>query len=162
METGEASIPGGPWQRPRPLTRLCIASFIDQGVVFPVYLLLIAYSAFIHNMPAEDLRALVEKTYNGLLKGEQLQQMVAMNELLRVHGVVLMGVFAARTLARFIGTLRMWQGRRDGFHIYTMAQLLGCLVPMLVAGPKMFSMLGFLLMLNWCYFYFLLRKTLRA
>jgi hypothetical protein len=151
----------GPWQRPRLLARLCTASFIDQGVVFPIYLLGIAASAFVARMDPDAFHGLMESNYERFLEPEQREQMMAYADLLRTHGVALMSVFALRTLVRFIGTLRMWQGRRDGFHIYTMAQLLGCLLPILIAGPAMFSALGFLLVLSWCYFYFLLRKTLR-
>ena len=67
---------------------------------------------------------------------------------------------ALRTFARFMGTLRMWNGHHDGLHIYITAQLLGMLVPILVAGPKTLDFLGFIIALNWCYLYYTQRKAL--
>ena len=81
--------------------------------------------------------------------------------VMRAHGVALMGVFALRTLARFVGVFRMWNGKFDGFHIYTSAQLLGMLVPIMIAGSATLNILGFFLALNWCYLYFIHRKSLK-
>jgi hypothetical protein len=113
------------------------------------------------DMPAEEIRHLVENTYAAFMRAAAQEELMTYIETMKEHGAALMGVFALRTLARFVGTLRMWQGFTDGFHIYTMAQLLGILLPILIAGPKMFSLVGFVLALNWCYLYFIHRKILR-
>ena len=83
-------------------------------------------------------------------------------DLFREHGVALLGVFALRTAVRFVGTLRMWQLKGDGFHIYTTAQLLGILLPMLIAGTEMFSFLGLVLASLWCLMYFARMKAIGA
>ncbi len=140
---------------------LCVASFINQGVVFPLYLMGILMSYVMRDMSPEEIRELVEKTYAKFIQPDQREQMVTYLELLKVHGVVLMSVFALRTLARFIGTFRMWQGWKDGFHIYTSAQLLGMLVPIMIVGPETINLIGFILAINWCYLYFIHRKSLR-
>ena len=147
--------------RPRMLTWLCVASFINQGVVFPLYLAGMLVSQVIRDMPPEELREMVEETYALFIQPDQREQMITYLQVLQANGLALMGVYALRTLARFIGTLRMWQGHRDGFHIYTSAQLLGILVPLLIVGPISFSFLGFVLALNWCYLYFVHRKALK-
>ena len=143
------------------LARLCVASFINQGVVFPLYLSGILLAYVMHGMPLEEVRNLVATTYSNWLPPDRLEAMQTYVGSLREHGVALMSIFAARTLVRFVGTLRMWQGRKDGFHIYTSAQLLGMLVPMLVDAPDTFNVLGFFLALNWCYLYFTQRNALR-
>jgi hypothetical protein len=79
---------------------------------------------------------------------------------MREHGVGLMSVLALRTLARFIGTLRMWRLHWSGFHIYTTAQLLGLLVPMLIAGSELFAPLSLIIVLGWCYLYWNHRRAM--
>lgn len=143
------------------LARLCIASFVNQAVVFPLYLIGVLGAYAVQHTPEQELQNLITTFYAKLLQPEQQEAMHAYISMLRAHGVALMGVFALRTLARFVGTYRMWQGWKDGFHIYTSAQLLGMLVPMLIAGPKSLNILGFFIALNWCYLYFTQRKVLK-
>jgi len=157
----QTSSSPAPVTRPRTLTWLCTASFINQGLVFPLYLLGIPVAYAMRTMPEEELRTMVEQAYAAFMQPEQQEMLTAYIGLMKAHGPALMGIFALRTLARFIGTLRMWQGRKDGFHIYTSAQLLGMLVPILIAGPVTLSFVGFILALNWCYLYFIHRKALR-
>ncbi len=145
--------PLAPSRRPKGLTRLCIASFINQGVMFPVYLLGIPISAMIRTMDPDALEALVRQQYEPYFDDAQVEQFLSYSTLLRDHGVALMGVLALRTLARFVGTLRMWRLKEDGFHIYTTAQLLGVLLPMLVAGNAMFSLFGLMTAVLWCLLY---------
>lgn len=121
----------------------------------------IVVAVAIRGIPDEEVLKLVHTTYGAFIQPGQEDDIVAYVAMLKAHGPALMGVFALRTLVRFIGTLRMWQGFKDGFHIYTTAQLLGMLVPMLIAGPKAINLLGFVLALNWCYLYFTHRKALR-
>ncbi len=143
------------------LNRLCIASFINQALVFPLYLLGCVGAYALNRMPEAEVVDLVNGIYSKWLRSDQVGAMQEYIHVLRLHGVALMGVFALRTLVRFLGTLRMYQGRLDGFHIYTTAQLLGMLVPILIAGPRSLNFLGFLIALNWCYLYFMQRKVLR-
>ncbi|MBS1938732.1 MAG: hypothetical protein JSS84_13075 [Bacteroidetes bacterium] len=159
MEPSAASPPSE--ARPRTLTWLCTASFINQGAVFPLYVMGIIVTVAIRGIPDEEILKLVHTTYGAFIQPGQEDDIAAYVAMLKAHGTALMAVFALRTLVRFIGTLRMWQGFKDGFHIYTTAQLLGMLVPMLIAGPKAINFLGFILALNWCYLYFTHRKALR-
>ena len=147
--------------RPVMLTRLCVASFINQGVVFPLYLIGILGAYALRGMPEEEVRHLIETTWSWLFSPDQQEAAFSYVAVMRAHGVALMSVFALRTLARFVGVFRMWNGKLDGFHIYTTAQLLGMLVPILIAGPAALNILGFFLALNWCYLYFIHRKSLK-
>ena len=154
-------LPPGQGIRPRTLTWLCVASFTNQALVFPLYFMGIFVAFMLRDMSVEEIRHLLENTYAGLVRQAQQEELMAFIGTIKEHGVALMAVYAVRTLARFVGTLRMWQGFGDGFHIYTMAQLLGILLPILIAGPRMFTFIGLLLALNWCYLYFIHRKILR-
>ncbi|HQV37632.1 MAG: hypothetical protein IPO60_01375 [Flavobacteriales bacterium] len=147
--------------RPVMLTRLCVASFINQGVVFPIYLIGILGAYAIKSMSVEEVRQIIETTWSSYLKPDQQDALLTYVGVMRAHGVALMGVFALRTLARFVGVFRMWNGKFDGFHIYTSAQLLGMLVPIMIAGSATLNILGFFLALNWCYLYFIHRKSLK-
>ncbi len=147
--------------RPVMLTRLCVASFINQGVVFPIYLVGILGAYALRGMSDEEVRHLVESTWSWLIGPDRQEAAFAYAKVMRTHGVALMGVFALRTLARFVGVFRMWNGKFDGFHIYTSAQLLGMLVPIMIAGSATLNILGFFLALNWCYLYFIHRKSLK-
>lgn len=157
----EANGISGGWERPKLLSRLCAASFINQGIVFPLYVIGVAGAYLVGRMPEEEVHRLIDATYGHWFGPDQRASLAAYIDMIRAHGVPLMGVFALRTLVRFFGTLRMWQGWKDGFHIYTTAQLLGLLLPMLVAGAAMFNGLGLFLVLNWCYLYYTQLRVLR-
>jgi len=145
-------IPGT--ARPPALTRLCILSFINQGVVFPLYLGGLVAAPFLKDMDPEALYGMADAFYAGIMEPEQLQQLHGFLDTMREHGTALMAVFTLRTVARFIGTLRMWRLKGDGFHIYTTAQLLGILLPMLIAGTAFFSLFGLIAAVLWCLLYF--------
>jgi len=149
------------WQRPRPLARLCIASFIDQGFAFLCFFFGLFGALFAQYRSLEQLQAPIRAAYAPLLDEQQLAYLLRIMELVHEHGVALMSVLLLRTVMRFVGTLRMWQGYRNGFHIYTLAQLLGVLLPMLVVGPEIFNFVGFACVLLWCGLYATQRHALR-
>jgi hypothetical protein len=130
-------------------------------VVFPIYVFGLLLALGMRTMSADEAGHLLDAMPTGLVSAAQRKAMVPYLDMLRLHGVALMVVLALRTLVRFFGTLRMWNGHHDGLHIYISAQLLGMLLPILVAGPKTLDFLGFIIALNWCYLYFTQRKALR-
>ena len=130
--------------------------------MFPVYFLGIFSTALLSRMTPEEVEALLRTSTYGLLQTGQLEQMLTVAESLRENGVWIMLVLALRTLARFIGVLRMWKLKGDGFHIYTTAQLLGILLPMLIGGQAMFSGLGLITAVMWCYLYWSQLKVLKV
>lgn len=158
----EQSLPSPEQQeRPRTLTWLCVASFANQAVVFPLYLLGFGAAWYLKGQSVEAIEEMMNTAYARFIQPDQREQLLKLAPLVKEHGVALTAVFAARTAARFVGTLRMWQGWKDGFHIYTTAQLLGMLVPILIAGPVTINFIGFILALNWCYLYFIHRQFLK-
>ncbi len=154
------ALPTAP--RPPALTRLCVLSFINQGVMFPIYLLGFFASFSLADIDPQELWAMADAIYGKMLDSTELDRLHGFLDLFQEHGTALMGVLALRTAARFIGTLRMWQLKGDGFHIYTTAQLLGILLPMLIAGTAMFSLLGLVLVSLWCLMYFVRMRAIGA
>ena len=148
--------------RPPALTRLCVLSFINQGVMFPMYVLGLVAVPYVGDMDPQVLHDTAEAAYKGIFNEEQMTQLFGFLDIMRDHGTPLMAIFALRTAARFIGTLRMWRLHGDGFHIYTMAQLLGVLLPMLIAGKDTFSLLGLLIVALWCLMYFTRMRAIGA
>ena len=160
----QAPIPPIPIGRARPpaLTRLCVLSFLNQGIVFPMYLLGFFASFSLAEIDPAELRAMADTFYGTLLEPDQLDKLHGFLDLLHEHGTPLLGVFALRTAVRFIGTWRMWNLKGDGFHIYTTAQLLGILLPMLIAGTELFSFPGLMLAALWCLMYFTRMRAIGA
>lgn len=148
--------------RPPALTRLCIASFLDQGLFIPLYLLGIPATMVMREMDPTVLNDTVRAFYSGFVPAEQLDDVFNYVTLLREHGLALMIVFALRTIGRLIGTLRMWKLKGDGLHIYITSQLLGLLVPMIIAGAKLFAPISLVIVLAWSYLYWAQRKALTA
>lgn len=161
MEPAPGTLPQPGWQRPRALARLCIASFIDQGFVFFVYLFGLLAAVMAQHMPLEELQAPIKDFYGPMMTEQQMATLYRFMEVFHEHGVALLCILLLRTVVRFFGTLRMWQGRRIGLHIYVSAQLLGVLLPMLIGGPELFQPMGFAFVLLWCYFYWAQRRALR-
>jgi len=139
-----------------------VLSFINQGVMFPVYLMGLMAAPYLRDTDPLVLRDTAAALYGSHATPEQMEQLFGILDTFREHGIALTAVFALRTAVRFIGTLRMWNLRGDGFHIYTSAQLLGVLVPMLIAGRDMFSPLGLLAVALWCMMYFVRMRSIGA
>ena len=140
---------------------LCTASFINQGFAFLMYGILVLGAGSIRSMPLAEVQAIADSFYGRLLDPASTERMHAFLALLHERGGLLFGIYALRTLVRAYGTWRMWKGELIGLHIYVSAQLLGVLVPMLVFGRELFDVLGFMMVINWCYLYWSARRNLR-
>ena len=162
MDVNSPAQPTVGTPRPPALTRLCVLSFLNQGVMLPMYTLGFIAAFYVRDADPEVVRSTAESFYRGLFSEEQMAQLFDFLDVMREHGVALMGVFALRTAARLIGTLRMWGLHGDGFHIYTTAQLLGVLLPMLIAGTATFSPVGLLAVALWCLMYFVRMRAIGA
>ncbi|HEX2617237.1 MAG TPA: hypothetical protein VHL57_06820 [Flavobacteriales bacterium] len=150
-----------PWQRPRSLARLCTLSFLDQGVMSLLYFGGLLGCLSMRGLPLEAIEEQLQKGFTLFLPEADPQMIHRSAVLMYEHGLALTAVLLARTVVRFLGTLRMWQGHRDGFHVYTTAQLLGILVPILIGGRELFTFFGLLMALNWCFLYWTQRRLMR-
>jgi hypothetical protein len=141
-------------ERPPAFQRLAVASFINQGLVFLAYSFGLLAAFILSTM---DQEAAVEQMRASMwlpLDEGTMEQMEASTRMLHEHGIALMSVLLLRTLARFVGVLRMWHRHADGFHVYTSAQLLGILLPMLIVGNEAFTIAGLLAAGLWCMLYY--------
>ena len=115
-------------KRPNMLTILCILTFIGSGLnAFSNLMVFIFFDA------SMAFAAQLVKTFK--LPGMEL--------FLDAKPIY----FAVTTLINALaltGAIRMWQLHRHGFHIYTVAQILGIIAPMYffrLPGPDFFSIL---------------------
>ncbi|MCX6247405.1 MAG: hypothetical protein NTW10_06705 [Bacteroidetes bacterium] len=116
-------------KRPTLLTVLCIFTFIGSGLnAFLSLMIFIFFDNFMKLVPEA-------------LKLFRMQEMNSFFESVRPTYFAAIAVISALAVA---GAVRMWQLRKQGFHIYTVSQILLILAPMYffrLPGPDFFSIL---------------------
>jgi len=122
------------------LRALCVVSFLNTSFCLVVYGIGLLSMAMVAQLSYADYEALFQKQVNGLFDPEVMARSSDLLLLLHEHGVALMCLLLARTVARLIGVVLMWRGRLVGFHIYAVAQLAGIFLPHMVLP---WSYLGF-------------------
>lgn len=123
-------LPAGETREKRPnlLTVLCILTFIGSGL--NAFSNLMVFFFFKASM---EFAGTIVKTYK--LPGL---------DLFFTAKPVYFAVTAAINALAVAGAVRMWQMRKQGFHIYTVAQILVILAPMYffrLPGPDFFSII---------------------
>ncbi len=131
--------------RPELLTTLGVMSFINCGFFLPIYFFGLLFMFGLRAMPEERFMEEMQAQMDGMsgLMGEA--GVAAYEEILPIlyhGGVLLMAVLLVRTIARFVGVLAMWRGRRQGFTIYAAAQASGIFLPHLVLPWKYLGLFG--------------------
>ena len=160
MDMSNDAPGSGPWQRPALLRWLCISSGINQLVCVICYFTLLLVASSLRGTDVNEVEGLVRGLYAGWVQPDQMDRLISMAKLLHAQGVLLMGILLARTIVRAVGTWRMWNGHLDGLHIYISAQLIGVLAPMWLVDRSLFDFFGFIMVLNWCYLYWSVRRSL--
>ena len=119
----------GSTKRPDMIFGLGILTFINSGM----FLILYAFGLFgmmaVAQMPVDEFVAVMYDGAGKYLEAEQLDMLDELGRLLHSSGVTLMFIYLARTVARLVGAIGMWRGRKVGFHIYALAQLVGLFLP---------------------------------
>lgn len=126
--------------RPELIKVLGPFSFVNTGFFMILYGMMVMAMMVIREMPAEEFVAMIRESAERFMPGEEMDEMESIARIFHANGVLLMSIYFVRTLARFIGMLGIWRGRRSGFHLYAVAQLVGLFAPHLVLP---WSMLGF-------------------
>jgi len=115
-------------KRPNLLTVLCILTFIGSGLnAFSNLMVFIFYDASM-KFAAEMVKAFKLPGMEFFLDAKPLY----------------FAVSAAISALAVAGAVRMWQLRKQGFHIYTISQILVIIAPMYffrLPGPDFFSIL---------------------
>ncbi|MBP6390263.1 MAG: hypothetical protein KA352_05170 [Flavobacteriales bacterium] len=135
----------GSTQRPDMVSGLGILSFINCGF----FLLLYGFGAMamlgIRSVPEEEFISMLTAQADQFkaMMGEGAEaQLEEIGTMLYHSGAVLMFLLLVRTVARFIGAIGMWQGKRSGFNIYAGAQVVGIFLPHIVLPLKYLGFFG--------------------
>ncbi len=125
-------------KRPTFLTVLCILSFIAAGIGVVASIL-----GYVGMQAAENMGMSLSNSMEGM---EGMQSMPGMEDAMSMmtHAKTLLIVGIVVTLIALYGVIQMWKQKKMGFYIYTGAQLLGIIVPIVIAGMAAFSTMGVL------------------
>lgn len=138
-------------KRPDLITTLGIFSFINCGLFLVIYGSALLFMLGLKSVPEEEFMARMQEQgaqFSAMLPPEQSGLLEEVGTLLYHQGALLMGLYLLRTVLRLAGVLGMWRGRRNGFHLYGAAQVLGIFLPHLVLPFKFMGLFGPLLALG--------------
>ncbi|MCC6541921.1 MAG: hypothetical protein IT225_06845 [Flavobacteriales bacterium] len=135
----------GSTERPDLIQVLGSITFVNTGLFMALYSLMFLSMLVLRQMPVDEFVASISDSAALYLPKENLGEMESIARLLHAHGVLLMAIYLARTVLRFIGALGMWRGRRSGFHLYAAAQFVGLFAPHIVLPWSMLGVFGPLL-----------------
>lgn len=147
MSTTTTFLPdeSGSTRRPDLLAFLAVMGFLNTGFFGMIYAIGVLTMLVLAQMPLDEYLELFTKQMESWPSEMESEQVLWLAELLHAHGALLMGILLARTVARFVGILFMWRGRKVGFHIYAGAQLIGIFAPHIVLPWSLLGMGGPLL-----------------
>ncbi|MCB9164000.1 MAG: hypothetical protein H6592_06155 [Flavobacteriales bacterium] len=128
--------------RPELIKVLGPFTFVNTGIFMLLYALMILAMLGLRQAPEEEFVAMVNESAARFLPEDGIAEMEAIARIFHEHGVLLMGIYLVRTVARFIGALGIWRGRRSGFHLYAAAQLVGLFAPHLILPWSMLGVFG--------------------
>jgi len=133
----------GQTKRPDILSVLGILTFLNTGIFMLIYLLATFGMLAVSKMPVDEFTKLLQDGLSGIpMPADQMTMMEQVAGLLHASGVTLMLIFLVRTIGRFIGALGMWKGKKQGFTIYAVAQILGLFAPFLILPWSMLGVFG--------------------
>lgn len=127
METTTTAKPA----RPGFLTTLCILSFI--GIGLSIIMSVIAYFG------AQAAQAMVDGVGSmgdamGATGNTEFDTAMAEANNLMKYAFVLLGVGVVCALASLFGVINMWKLKKSGFYIYTFANVVAMIVPIVLVG----------------------------
>ncbi len=130
----------GETKRPDLISVLGLLTFINTGIFILVYGITLLGMMGVSQMPEEEFVSTILEATGDFLPADGREQFEAMARILHANGVALMFIYLARTVARLIGAIGIWRGRRNGFYLYAGAQLIGLFLPHFILP---WSMIGF-------------------
>ncbi len=123
-------------KRPTFLTVLCILSFIAAGISIVMSVLgFMAMNAASGYMDAATDIATDEMGELGGMMGDMMGDMMK-------HASTLLYVGIALTVLSLIGVIMMWKLKKVGFFIYTGANIIGIIFPIILIGMMGFNLFG--------------------
>lgn len=132
----------GSTKRPDIISGLGILTFINSGMFIIIYAFGLFGMMAVAQMPVDEFIAVMYDGAGKYLEAEQLDMLDELARILHSSGVTLMLIYLVRTIARLIGTVGMWRGRKVGFHIYALAQLVGLFLPHIILPWSFLGIFG--------------------
>jgi len=143
----EQTTTDGAKKRPTFLTVLCILSFVAAGITVIGGIMGYLAMAAVGGM-ADAVGANMEAM-------EGMESMPGMEDAMNVmaHAKTLLIVAIAVTLIALAGVIMMWKLKKNGFYLYTAAQVIGIVTPIIIAGMASFSVMGVIISLAFIVMY---------
>lgn len=141
-------LPKAKFPRPRLLTLLCIFTFIGSGLSMLSNIALFSTIDQIREMFAEN------PIYTILGVEMNMSIFLNVNPLFFLVQALLYSVSVS-------GALQMWNLRKSGFHVYTVAQIMLLIVPKIFIHDMPFPAMDLLMTGTFIYFYYLNLKFMR-
>ncbi|MEZ4739277.1 MAG: hypothetical protein R2818_07930 [Flavobacteriales bacterium] len=132
----------GSTKRPDIISGLGILTFINSGMFIIIYAFGLFGMMAVAQMPVDEFIAVMYDGAGKYLEAEQLDMLDELARILHSSGVTLMLIYLVRTIARLIGAVGMWRGRKVGFHIYAVAQLVGLFLPHIILPWSFLGIFG--------------------
>ncbi len=133
----------GSTKRPDLVSVVGIFTFINTGLFGLLYLFALFGMMAVSKMPVDEFVQLIRDAMSSYpLPSEQTDAMEQMAVLFHASGVPLMLIYVVRTVARLVGAVGMWRGRKMGFYIYAAAQLVGLFAPHVILPWSMLGVFG--------------------
>lgn len=132
----------GSTKRPDVISVLGILTFLNTGLFILMYLVMLLVFVGASRMPEQEFVALFVDAAKQYVSGDDLERMEGLIRVFHAHGVVLMAIYLTRTVGRLVGALGIWRGRKSGFHIYAVAQLVGLFAPHIFLPWELLGVFG--------------------
>ncbi|MCB9170691.1 MAG: hypothetical protein H6594_10125 [Flavobacteriales bacterium] len=153
----------GTAKRPDVITGLGILSFVNIGLFLVIYTLGLFSMMGLRSMPEDEFISTVQDSmakFSIPMPDDTMAQVDEVMHIIYASGVLLMALYLLRTIARLIGVLGIWRGRRQGLTIYAVAQIGGIFLPHLVLPFKYMGLVGPLLAVGMVVLYSTQRRSL--
>ena len=132
----------GETKRPDLINVLGILTFINAGVFILIYAIGLIGMVGVSQMPVDEFVTLVMDAAGTYLPDEGKEQFDAIARILHASGTTLMLIYLLRTVARLMGAIGIWRGKRSGFYLYAGAQLVGLFLPHIVLPWSLLGTFG--------------------
>lgn len=119
----------GRTKRPDVISVLGLLTFINTGIFILVYLFGVFGMLAVQEMPADEFGQLMHDAAGKYMPEEQMFMVDEIARVIHASGFALMIIYLLRTIARLIGAIGMWRGKKNGFYLYAGAQLIGLFAP---------------------------------
>jgi hypothetical protein len=132
----------GNTKRPDVISVLGILTFINTGAFILIYLIGLFGMSVIAQMPVDEFVEVMNEGAGKYLEAEQHDMLEELARILHGSGVMLMIIYLVRSVARFVGAMGIWKGRKMGFYIYAGAQLIGLFLPHMILPWSFLGIFG--------------------